>query len=86
MIARRDRSDEHSNGVVSDEIPGIHFVTPEEGEAIFDRQARKALGISGAEFLRRWDCGMYRPVPDTPEGRKIGRLVMLIPFARRTKA
>ena len=57
-----------------------------EGRARFDRQARRELGISGEEFLRRWDAGLYRPIPDTPEGRKVGRLVMLMPFAGRTKS
>ena len=37
------------------DIPGVHVVTPEEGLALFDQQARKTLGISGDEFLRRWD-------------------------------
>jgi hypothetical protein len=64
----------------------VHIVTREEGLALFDQQARKTLGISGDEFLRRWDEGVYQPVPDTPEGRAIGRLAMLIPFARSAKA
>lgn len=63
----------------------VRVASASEGRVFFDRQARKSLGISGDEFLRRWDTGMYRPVPDTAEGRKIGRLVMLMPFARRTK-
>lgn len=41
------------------------------------------LGVSGAEFLEVWDQGEYQPVPDTREGRKVARLVMLIPIARR---
>lgn len=69
-----------------DTIPGIHLATAKEGQELFDRQSRELLGISGNEFLRRWDVGAYRPVPDTAEGRKIRRLVMMIPFARRTNA
>ena len=84
MAALRRRQ-EPANGLGDpDEIPGIHFVTEDEGVALFDQEAREALGISGAEFLQRWDAGEFRPVPDTKEGRKVGRLVMLIPFARRT--
>jgi hypothetical protein len=86
MAVRLGRSRERVNGVASDAIPGIHFATAEEGEALFDQQARKTLGISGTEFLRRWDSGAYSPVPDTADGRKIRRLVMLMPFARRAKA
>ena len=65
---------------------GVIVLTEEEGVALFDREARKALGISGEEFLRRWDTGEIPPVPDTPEGRPLGHLVMMIPFARHTKA
>ena len=86
MAISMRRSRMHAAIPDSDEIPGIHVLTLEEGRAFFDRRARSELGISGEEFLRRWDRGDYRPVPDTVEGRKVGRLVMMIPFARRTNA
>lgn len=86
MATRTDSSQERANAVADSAIPGVDLMTPEEGRAHFDRRVEEALGISGDEFLRRWDSGMYRPVPDTSEGRKIGRLVMLMPFARRTKS
>lgn len=80
-----DRNDDHRREPLNlDGIPGIIQLTAEEGRALFDRKAREALGISGEEFLRRWDAGEYRPVPDTREGRKIGRLVMMLPFAGPT--
>ncbi len=69
-----------------EEMPGIRVLTAEEGRIYFDRRAHELLGISGEEFLHRWDAGEYRPVPDTREGRKIGRLVMLLPFTRPTPA
>lgn len=78
MVTRVDRS--------QDRDASVRVATAEEGLALFDRQTRKALGVSGAEFLKRWDAGHYRPVPDTAEGRKVGRLVMLMPFAGRTKS
>jgi hypothetical protein len=83
MVAKTDRSHEHTNGAAGDPIPGIHLTTREEGRALFDHQAKKTLGISGHEFLKKWDAGVYRPVPDNAEGRKVRRLAMLIPFARR---
>ncbi|MBA3450077.1 MAG: hypothetical protein H0T18_02560 [Chloroflexia bacterium] len=86
MATRTDRLQKRAPHFDPDEIEGIHFVTPEEGRAMFDREAQKTLGISGEEFLRRWDSGEYRPVPDDTEGRKFGRLAMMIPFARRTPA
>ena len=68
------------------EIEGVEFVTPEEARVIFDARARHELGISGEEFLRRWDNGEYQPVPDDTEGRKVARLSMMMSFARREKA
>ena len=85
MAARPEPAPEPANGDLADDIPGVHFVTRDEGIALFDQQVRQTLDISGDEFLRRWDAGEYQPVPDTVEGRKVGRLAMMIPFARRTK-
>ncbi|MGH2616767.1 MAG: hypothetical protein ACRDJC_16150 [Thermomicrobiales bacterium] len=95
MAMRKDRLQERaapvdpdeSEGVHFDryEIDGVYFPTPEEARAIFDREAQRTLGISGEEFLRRWDNGEYQPVPDDTEGRKIARMSMMISFARRTK-
>lgn len=86
MTTRTSRPHGRTNGAADTAIPGVDLVTPEEGRAIFDRQVETALGISGDEFLERWDAGAYRPVQDTAEGREIGRLVMLMPFARRTQS
>ena len=85
MVARPDTTHDAFIKSLAD-IPGVHVVTRDEGLAIFDRDARQALGISGEEFLRRWDAGEYQPVPDTVEGRAIGRLAVLIPFVRGAKA
>ncbi len=68
------------------EIDGIHFLNPEESRELFDREAKRLFGISGDEFLRRWDSGEYGPIPDTPEGRKLGRMYGLISFVRRVPA
>jgi hypothetical protein len=67
-------------------IPGVDILSREEGKALFDFQARKLLGISGDEFLRRLDAGEYEGPDETPEARKVNSLVMLLPFARRTPA
>jgi len=55
---------------------------PELGIAMFDQEARRVVGISGDEFLARWDAGEFRDWEDTPEGRKLSFLI-LIPFGRR---
>lgn len=60
----------------------IHWLSDDESHALFDAQAQAALGISGAEFLRRWDAGEYRDVADEPRASRVERLAALIPFAR----
>jgi hypothetical protein len=59
-----------------------HRLSVEEGKRFFDEQVREVLGISGEEFLRRYDAGEYADVPDTPEGWPIFRLTMLTAFGR----
>ncbi|MGH3765216.1 MAG: hypothetical protein ACRDTX_08715 [Pseudonocardiaceae bacterium] len=34
-------------------------LSQQEAEEAFDAIARRAMGISGAEFLRRWDAGHF---------------------------
>ena len=57
----------------------VETLTVDAGRELLDREARKYLGISGAEFLAAWDKGAYKGKADTPE---VMRLVELIPFAR----
>jgi hypothetical protein len=71
------------NGRGVERDTNVDVLSAEEGLALFDRRARRELGISGEEFLRRWEAGLHRPIPDTPEGWKVGRLVMMMPFAGR---
>lgn len=52
--------------------------TRDEGLAMLDRAAREVLGISGEDFLARWDAGDYEAADDPA----ITRVAMLIPFAR----
>lgn len=56
---------------------------PDEARRFFDQQARAIAGIAGEEFLRRYDAGEFRYLPDTPEGRRLEFLVLLIPFGRQ---
>ncbi len=91
MIARPRVPDEDAENPFDprldpDRLEGVHFVTTiEEAREIFDEQALYELGISGEEFLRRWDAGEYgdfADIPDTPEGWRIRRLVIAIPTFR----
>jgi hypothetical protein len=60
----------------------IQWLDDDESRALFDAQAQAMLGISGTEFLRRWDAGQYAACTDEPEASRIRRLAALIPFAR----
>ena len=59
-----------------------NVLTADEGRELFEREARRLLGLSGKEFLRRWEAGEYRDLPETPETRKLMRVAFLIPFGR----
>jgi hypothetical protein len=63
---------------------GIVELSTEEGRALLDRSARRELGISGEEFLARWDAGEYEADGDGGY-LTAGATAMLIPFARREK-
>lgn len=63
-------------------VPDAEILTRAEGLAFFDEQARALLGISGAEYLRRYDAGEYDAGIDDPARRAAGLLEFLIPFAR----
>ncbi len=61
----------------------IREITKEEGRELFDRNARHYLGISGEEFLRRWDAGEYDDPDDrSKNGPEVMRVASLLPFAR----
>jgi hypothetical protein len=67
-----------------EEEPGDIELSPDEAMAFFDREARLLVGMSGEEFLRRWDAGEFRPVPDeTSEDRNLSSLVMALPLVGR---
>ncbi|MGH2354097.1 MAG: hypothetical protein ACRDJN_21025 [Chloroflexota bacterium] len=58
--------------------PPIREIGPEEVLVLLDRRARRYLGMSGEEFLRRWRAGEYASDPDQPG---VIDLAMLVPFA-----
>ena len=55
----------------------VRELTLEEGWKLVDKQARKHLGMSGKEFVKRWEAGEFDEDPDQPE---LMRLAMLLPF------
>lgn len=50
---------------------------------LFDRAARRELGVSAAEFLRAWDAGEHDAEAEHPE---VSSVAMLIPFGPRGSA
>jgi hypothetical protein len=60
----------------------IQWLTDEEARAIFDEEARKVMGMSGEEFLRRYDAGEFDAVLDDSDYPALMRLVSLIPWGR----
>lgn len=45
------------SGYIDEKLPPVHVLTPEETWAMFDRNAREWLGISGEEFIHRYQAG-----------------------------
>jgi hypothetical protein len=61
-------------------LPPIVELSEEEGRALFDQQARKYMGMSGDEFLRKWDAGEI----EDPDRSEVLTVAFLIPFVRNT--
>lgn len=47
----------------------------------FDREAKERLGISGEEFLRRWETNGFDPETYDREWGAVARLITLAPLA-----
>ena len=55
---------------------GFRVLSQKEGKKLLDSQARRYLGISGDEFLRKWKAKEFKD-PDRPE---VMRVAFLLPF------
>lgn len=67
-----------SNSTEQDELlPPIHDASAEEWWDIFDSLALNRLGMSGTEFIRRWDAGDI----EDPDRTDVMMLVLMIPPA-----
>lgn len=60
----------------------VRLFDREETRRAFDAQARQLVGMSGQEFIRRWDAGEFAAIADDAEHPEIMRLALLIPFGR----
>lgn len=63
--------------------PAPYTLTDAAAAEMFDNTARRELGVSGAEFVRRWEAGEYADATDDdPQGRRVLHVAYLIPFFR----
>lgn len=67
-----------------DATPPPEEISDEDAQRIFDEVAQRKLGISGEEFLRRWDSGRYASLPE--ENPRAQEVAMLIPLVRSVDA
>jgi hypothetical protein len=51
---------------LDDDSDGVVYLTREQARIRFDQEARKKLGISGEELLRRLDAGEYTEAINLP--------------------
>ena len=54
----------------------VRMLDRDEWMTLVDRVARRELGISGEEFIRRWEAGEYGDPDERPE---VMRVAMLLP-------
>jgi hypothetical protein len=85
MVARPHNQHKASDAFEAEDSEDIHILTREEAWELFEQDARRQLGISGEEFLRRWDDGEYRDIQDDPPGWRVMRVAMMIPTVRATE-
>lgn len=76
MARRGPRSDDR-NG-----IPPVEELFDEEARASFDERAGCLLGISGEEFLDRYEAGEYWGETGFDRYHKINEPIVIMPFAR----
>ena len=55
----------------------VRELTLKEGWDLLDKQARKYLGMSGKDFVKKWEAGEFGEYPDRPD---IMHVAMLLPF------
>jgi hypothetical protein len=58
------------------EDDSIETMTREEGLQLFDRQARKFLGMSGEEFVLKYRAGTI----ENPHRLEVARVAILLPL------
>jgi hypothetical protein len=75
-MATAPQYDEHD----PEDFHGVTYqeLSREEGRALFEQRAQEWLGMSGEEFIRRWESGGI----DDPDRTDVIMLAIMIPLAR----
>ncbi len=53
-------------------------LTDEEAYALFDREARRYLGMSGQDFITAWESGKFDADPDQSDVMYVAMLLPLV--------
>ena len=61
---------------------GIRLLDDDEARQQFDRQAQRLMGMSGDEFLRRYDAGAFDDLQDDRQQDAVMKLAMLADLVR----
>jgi hypothetical protein len=80
-----DRADQVDNADLANGAElsdGVRLLNDEEAREHFDGDARRLLGISGDELLRRYDAGYYDRELEDRELRAVMKLRMIENFVR----
>lgn len=51
-----------------------------EAREVFDREVHRLMGISGTEFMERWESGDFAEIADEPGNHHIMRLALMMPY------
>ncbi|WP_063720702.1 hypothetical protein [Rhodococcus sp. JVH1] len=67
--------------IATDVMGQVTVVDGKESSDLFDQIARQNMGITGAQFLVRWDSGEFDGV-DWDDVPGLTEVAMALPFAR----
>ena len=62
-------------------LPSVEWLTAEEARALFDERSHEITGMSGDEFVRRWEAGEI----EANDRSGLMALVLMIPVSQRAE-
>ncbi len=61
---------------------GVTYLTGQAALDYFEREIQRLMGMSGAEFIERYESGEYETLEDIPENWHVLEASFLIPFGK----